>query len=62
MVGESDYTSPVKEQFIEGMKKLGAVWMKDCPQCQKDGTYQRYLDREKSLAVREAEAIIRTGE
>lgn len=58
-VGDSDYTSEIKERFIKELLDLGFIWMKDCEQCQKDGTLQRKLDREKALALREAESIIR---
>ena len=58
LVGNSNFTSPLKEKLIEELKSLGAVWMKDCEQCQKDGTYQRALDREKREAVFQAEAIL----
>ena len=59
LVGKSDFTSPLKERLIEELKSLGAIWMKDCKQCQEDGTYQRTLDREKAEIMFEAEMILR---
>lgn len=61
LIGKSDFTSPLKEKLIEELRSLGAVWMKECPQCLADGTYQRMLDREKALALFEAEAIVKHG-
>jgi hypothetical protein len=62
LIGKSDFTSPLKERLIEELKSLGAIWMKDCPQCLSDGTYQRVLDREKAAVLFEAEAILKYGE
>ena len=58
LVGESQYTSPLKERLIKELISLGAIWMKDCKQCQNDGTLKRHLEREAYLAVKEAQAII----
>jgi DNA-directed RNA polymerase subunit RPC12/RpoP len=58
LVGRSNFTSELKEKVIEELKSHGAIWMKDCKQCLADGTYQRMLDREKALALREAERIL----
>jgi len=35
--------------------------MRECEQCQKDGTLERKLKREKALAVFEAEMILGCG-
>lgn len=59
LVGTSPYTSPVKEAMIKELMEHGAIWMKDCEQCKKDGTYQRELDREKEHILFEAEMIIK---
>lgn len=59
LVGESNYTSPVKERVISELREKGFVWMEECKQCQKDGTLERKQDREKHLAVMEAERITR---
>ena len=61
LVGESDYTSPVKEQLIKDLRAKGYIWMEECGQCKKDGTLQKKLEREKHLALREAERILRQG-
>jgi DNA-directed RNA polymerase subunit RPC12/RpoP len=61
LVGKSSYTSILKENIIKFLQSQGAIWMKDCPSCLKDGTYQAECDREKRLAVKEAEMIIRRG-
>jgi hypothetical protein len=58
-VGESEYTSNIKEAFIRDLLDLGFIWMKDCEQCKKDDTLARKLARDKALAVREAEEIIK---
>lgn len=47
LVGRADYTSPLKEAMIEVLTKRGAIWMKDCEQCRKDGTYQKALEKGK---------------
>lgn len=60
LVGESDHTSPIKERLITELREKGAVWMEECEQCQKDGTLARRQEREKHLALREAEQIVRT--
>lgn len=59
LIGESDFTSPLKERLVEELKTEGAIWMKDCKQCLEDGTYQRRLDIEKALAILEAETILK---
>jgi hypothetical protein len=59
LVGTSSHTSIMKEAVIAFLKTQGSIWMKDCPQCLKDGTYQRVLDREKQQAIFEAEMIIK---
>lgn len=59
LVGESDHTSAIKERLISELREKGAIWMSECEQCQKDGTLQRKLEREKALAVFEAEMIIK---
>ena len=61
LFGRSDFTSPLKERLITELKSLGAVWMKDCPQCLSDGTYQRMLDRDKAMALLQAESILKYG-
>lgn len=62
LVGESDFTSPLKERLIEELRSKGFVWMEECEQCKKDGTLARKQEREKHLAVREAEKIMRHGD
>ena len=47
IVGTSSYTSPEKEQLTGELIRLGFIWMKDCPQCQKDGTLARFEIRQK---------------
>lgn len=59
LIGESDYTSPLKEQFIKDLRARGYIWMEECEQCKKDGTLERKLKREKLLALREAERILK---
>ena len=59
LVGESDFTSPLKERLIEELRSMGFIWMEECDQCKKDGTLARKQKREKYLAVKEAEAIVR---
>ena len=61
LIGESNHTSPVKEAIRETLVACGAIWMKDCEQCRRDGTYRRKLEREKRLALLEAERILRNG-
>ncbi len=58
LVGESDHTSPLKDRLIAGLRKRGFIWMEECEQCQKDGTLKRKQDREKHLALMEAERIV----
>jgi hypothetical protein len=64
LVGRSDFTSPLKERLIEELKSLGSIWMKDCEQCLRDGTYQREIDREdywdKVKAIHEVEGFLRS--
>jgi hypothetical protein len=55
LIGESDYTSPVKEEITRFLIERGAIWMKDCEQCRQDGTYQQKLERDKYIAMLEAE-------
>ena len=61
LVGNSNYTSSRKESLIKELLAKGSVWMKDCEQCLRDGTYQRELDREKAEALFEAEMILRSA-
>jgi len=42
LVGNSDYTSLEKEAGIAALRFKGAIWMRDCPQCQQDGTLARH--------------------
>ena len=58
LVGESVFTSPLKERLIKELMSQGAIWMKDCEQCKKDGTLKRKQEREAYLAVKEAKNII----
>jgi len=58
-IGTSNHTSPVKEHLIAALRKKGFMWMSECGQCQEDGTLQKELEREKYLAIREAESILR---
>ncbi len=58
LVGESVFTSPLKEKLIAELREKGFIWMSECEQCQKDGTLKRKQEREKHLALREAERII----
>lgn len=57
LLGESDFTSPLKERITAELREKGFIWMRECDQCQKDGTLERKLQREKALAVFEAEMI-----
>lgn len=59
LVGGSNQTSPFKEMLIAELRKKGFIWMRECKQCQKDGTLERKLKREEADAVHEAEMIIR---
>ncbi len=58
-LGDSNYTSVLKDLFIKVLLEMGFIWMKDCEQCKRDGTLERKLEREKHLAVVEAELILR---
>ena len=60
LVGESNHTSPLKEMLIEELRQIGSVWMEECEQCKKDGTLLRKQEREKWLALQEAERIVET--
>jgi len=59
LVGESNHTSPFKEMLITELREKGFIWMRECEQCQKNGTLERKLKGEKAAAVEEAEMIIR---
>jgi len=59
LVGESDFTSPLKERLIVELQNKGFIWMEECDQCKKDGTLAKRQEREKYLALREAETIVR---
>ncbi len=59
-LGDSNHTSDSKDIFTRILLEMGFIWMKDCEQCQKDGTLDRKLEREKRLAVAEAERILRS--
>lgn len=59
LVGESTYSSPIKEELIEELRRKGYIWMEECEQCQKDGTLRRKQERENYLVMMEAESIIR---
>ena len=61
LVGESDYTSPIKEKLIAELREKGFTLMEECEQCQKDGTLKRKQERENHLALMEAERLIRMG-
>jgi hypothetical protein len=61
LIGSSSYTSPIKERLMNDLIAYGAIWMKDCPQCLSDGTYQRELEREKQQALMEADLILRSN-
>jgi predicted RNA-binding Zn-ribbon protein involved in translation (DUF1610 family) len=39
-LGKSNYTSPEKEDFYKLLRKLGATWSWECPDC-KEGFLQR---------------------
>ena len=58
-LGDSNHTSEIKDAVTKQLLVIGFIWMKNCEQCQKDGTLARRLEREKSLAVAEAEQILR---
>jgi len=45
--------------LITELREKGFIWMRECEQCQKDGTLERKLKGEKAAAVEEAEMIIR---
>lgn len=57
-LGDSNLTSEIKEAVTEQLLEMGFIWMKDCKQCQEDGTYAKKLDREKRLLIEEAERIL----
>ncbi len=57
LVGESNYTSPIKERLVAELREKGFTWMEECEQCQKDGTLKRKQEREKHLALIEAEHL-----
>ena len=46
LVGSSSYTSPAKEELIAKLKVMGFIWMRECEQCQKDGTLKKRQERE----------------
>ena len=53
LVGNSDFTSPRKEQLITELRGRCFIWMNECEQCKKDGTLKRYESRlrhEKRIA------------
>jgi len=58
-LGDSSHTSEIKEAVAKQLLDMGLIWMKDCEQCQKDGTLEKKQKREKHLAVVEAEQILR---
>lgn len=58
-LGDSNYTSKVKDAITKQLLEMGFTWMTDCEQCQKDGTLGRKLRRAKHLAIVEAEQILR---
>jgi len=58
LVGESNFTSRLKEALIEELRNRGFIWMEECDQCKRDGTLKRRQEREKRLAVQEAETIL----
>ncbi len=57
LVGNSDFTSPRKEAFINELKVKGFIWMEECEQCKKDGTLKRKQAREKYWLMQEAEHL-----
>ena len=61
LIGESRHTSEIKDRVRERFIEKGAIWMKDCERCLNDGTYQKKLDRDKKMAISEAERICRYG-
>jgi len=61
LVGQSDYTSPLKERLIAELRERGFIWMEECEQCQKDGTLKRKQEREDYWTLQEAERIIALG-
>lgn len=58
-LGDSNHTSEIKDAVVRQLLEMGFIWMKDCEQCQRDGTLARKLEREKHLAVTEAERLLR---
>jgi len=58
-LGDSNHTSEIKDSVAKQLLKIGFIWMEDCEQCQKDGTLARKQEKEKHLAVVEAEQILR---
>lgn len=59
IVGTSPMSYLMKDAVIAVLKAQGAIWMKDCEKCLKDGTYQKELDRQTRLALDEADEIVR---
>ena len=60
LVGESNYTSSIKERLIAELREKGFIWMEECEQCRADGALERKLKRETHNAVLEAEMITRS--
>ena len=48
LLGESDYTSPLKERVIQELRSRGYIWMEECEQCKKDGTLAKKKEREST--------------
>lgn len=59
LIGESNHTSEIKDRLLSELREKGFIWMEECEQCQKDGTLERKHEREKHLALMEAERVIR---
>lgn len=63
LVGVSDYTSAEKTTMIDRLSRFGCTWMKDCPQCLRDGTLTEHEGRRKmEVALQRVRNRAATGE
>jgi len=57
LVGESSYTSEVKERLIAQLRERGSISIEECEQCKTDGTLDKKIERDKALAIEEASKL-----
>lgn len=63
LVGTSDHTSDEKTIMINYLTERGCGWMKDCPQCQRDGTLTKRDSRtEMEFQLQQVRNRAATGE